>query len=191
MMKYKRSKKTDYRKRLKLLKSGKIRLVIRRSHNNLHVQFVRYEFNGDKILAEEISKNIKKYGWKAHCGNMPAAYLTGLLAGKKALEKGIGHCIIDIGMHVSNSSILYAVAKGVIDAGINVPLGFALKEERIKGLHIAEYAKLLKKDSERYKKQFSNYINAGLHPENLVQHLEDVKASILKSFPEKHVVEAK
>jgi len=156
----------------------------------MHVQFVKYEFKGDKTLVEEISRNIRKHGWKAHRGSMPAAYLTGLLAGKKALQKGIDDCIVDIGLHATNSSVLYAAVKGVIDSGVRVPLGFALEDGKIKGTHVAEYAKLLKKDNQKYNKQFAHYVKIRFDPENIVQHFEEVKANILKSFPEKKRVEA-
>ena len=183
MLKRRRLKKTDYRQRLGLLRSGRIRLVVRKRHSNVHIQFVKYETKGDRTLVEEISKSIKKFGWKAHCSSMPAAYLTGLLAGRKALQKGIKDCIADIGLHATTSSVLYAAVKGVIDAGINVPMGFELKEERVKGAHTAEYARLLKKDNEKYRRQFSHYTKTGFDPEGMVQHFEEVKANILKSFP--------
>ncbi len=183
ILKRRRLKKTDYRQRLKVLKSGKIRLVVRRKHSNVHVQFVRYGFNGDHTLVEEISRNLRKHGWKAHCGSLPAAYLTGLLAGKKALHHDIRECVVDIGLHAANSSVLYAAVKGVIDAGVDVPLGFALPEDKIKGMHIAEYAKLLKKDSKKYSRQFSNYAKIRFDPENIVQNFEEVKANIMKNSP--------
>ncbi len=190
MLKRRKLKKTDYRQRLKLLKSGKIRLVVRRKHNNMHIQFVKYGFNGDHTLVEEISRNLAKHGWKAHCGSIPASYLTGFLAGKKALHRDIKECVVDIGLHATNSIALYAAVKGVTDAGVDVPLGFALPEDKIKGSHIAEYAKLLKKDSKKYSKQFSNYAKIRFDPESIVQNFEEVKANIMKSFTEKRKVEA-
>ncbi len=189
-MKRRKCQKTDYGQRLKLLKSRKIRLVVRRRHNNIHIQFVKYEFNGDKTLVEEISKNIRKHGWKGHTSNLPAAYLAGMLAGKKALQKGVKECILDTGLHAVNSSTLYATAKGVADSGVHVPLGIEIDKNRLNGGHIAQYAKVLKKDSEKYKRQFSACIRAGLDPENMPQHFEEVKSSISKGFPEKRKVEA-
>ena len=183
MLKRRRLKKTDYRQRLKLLKSGQIRLVVRRRHNNIHIQFIKYEFNGDKTLVEVMSENIRKYGWKAHGGSLPAAYLTGLLAGRKGLDTGVDICVVDIGLHAAGANILYAAAKGVADAGVHVPLGFEISDDRMKGRSISEYAKLLKKSNERYKKQFSYYLRTGLDPENIMQHFEEVKAAIIKDFP--------
>ena len=143
MLKRRRLQKTDYSQRLVLLKSGKIRLVVRRKHSNVHMQFVHYGVNGDKTLVEDVSHNLVKYGWKMHCGSIPAAYLTGLLAGKKALQKTITSCVADIGLHAANSGVIYAAVKGVVDAGVDVPFGFDLPADRINGSHIAAYAKLL------------------------------------------------
>src|SRR3989338_11379094 len=75
-----REKKTDYVQRLALLKSGKPRLVVRRAGNNFRVQIIDFTPEGDKTLVEVASSMLKKYGWKGHCGSMPAAYLTGLHA---------------------------------------------------------------------------------------------------------------
>ena len=57
-----REGKTDYRKRLALLKSRTIRIVIRKSINNTTIQFVKYDEKGDNIVASATSKElIKKY----------------------------------------------------------------------------------------------------------------------------------
>ncbi len=53
--------KTDYRARLKLLKSGLPRFVVRRGHNNIHIQIIRYEPAGDKTILEDISSNLKEH----------------------------------------------------------------------------------------------------------------------------------
>ena len=45
-----REGKTDYRKRLCLLRSGKTRLVVRKSLKNTQIQFVQYKEDGDKII---------------------------------------------------------------------------------------------------------------------------------------------
>jgi len=37
---------------------------------------------GDKILATAQSIDLKEHGWSAGTGNLPAAYLTGFLAGR-------------------------------------------------------------------------------------------------------------
>jgi large subunit ribosomal protein L18 len=139
-----REGKTDYRKRLEILKSGKIRFVIRKSLSHTSVQAVAYEKNGDKILASAHSSELKKFGWTFGCGNTPAAYLTGLLAGKRALAKAIKEGVLDLGLQKSvRGSRLYAALKGVIDAGVSVPHDPEMlpPENRISGEHIQNYLK--------------------------------------------------
>ena len=126
-----REGKTDYRKRLKLLKSRKVRVVVRKSIKNTQIQFVEYKENGDNILISAKSDElINKFKWKFSTASTPAAYLTGLLAGKRAKDKGIDECILDIGRHppVTGSKI-FASIKGIIDAGIKCPYN----EEKIPG----------------------------------------------------------
>jgi len=61
--------------------------------------------------------------------------------------------------------------------------GVAPTEDRIRGEHIATYAKLLKeKNPEEFKARFSKYLEKGLDPEELPKHFEEVKNKILESF---------
>src|SRR3989344_6735019 len=89
----KREGKTNYRKRLRMLLSNKLRLVVRRSLNNISAQIIEYRQNGDRVVACAHSMELKKFGWKTDGGNTPSAYLVGLLLGKKAKEKGIKEAI--------------------------------------------------------------------------------------------------
>jgi large subunit ribosomal protein L18 len=142
-----RERKTDYRLRLKLLRSKKPRIVVRKSLKAIRVQFVEYSPQGDKILASAISNELaKEYGWKYSVSNTPAAYLTGLLAGKRAKEKGIEQGVLDIGLYPPTiGSTLFASLKGVLDAGIACPHDKAMlpKEERIFGSHLNKEMKPL------------------------------------------------
>lgn len=136
-----REKKTDYRNRLALLKSGKTRLVVRKSLSNMNVQFVNYKPEGDAVIASAFSQELKKdnVGWKYGCGNTPAAYLTGLLAGLRAKKANATEAIFDLGLQVSSKgSRLYAVVKGVLDAGVKIPVANENlpSDERILGKHI-------------------------------------------------------
>jgi len=135
-----REGKTDYRRRLKLLRSRKTRMVVRKSLKNTQVQFVEYSEGGDKIIANAVSKElVKLYKWKHSTSTTPAAYLTGLLAGKRAKDKGIKKCILDIGNYppVTGSKV-FASLKGVLDAGLECPHNEEKipKEERITGKHL-------------------------------------------------------
>ncbi|MGC9079201.1 MAG: 50S ribosomal protein L18 [Nanopusillaceae archaeon] len=189
VVKYRRRREniTDYRKRLKLLKSGKLRLVVRRHLNNFIAQIIQYDERGDKTLITVHSKTLeKKYGWKGHRGNLPTAYLVGLLIGLEAKKRGINEAILDIGRYSkTKGNSLFAVLKGALDAGLEIPHGEEIlpSEERIRGEHIKNYALLLKeKNPEKYKKQFSRYLKVGLEPEKIVEHFEEVKKKILKEY---------
>jgi large subunit ribosomal protein L18 len=135
-----RERKTDYRLRLKLLRSKKPRIVVRKSLKAIRVQFIEYSPQGDKVLASAISSELaKEYGWKYSVSNTPAAYLTGFLAGKRAKAKGIEQGVLDIGLyHPTRGSTLFASLKGVIDAGVDCPHDTQMlpKEERINGSHV-------------------------------------------------------
>ena len=136
-----REGKTNYRKRFALLKSGKPRVIVRKSNKNIRVQFSLYEMNGDKIVASAIGNDLKKYGWNYSFSNTPAAYLTGMLAGKRALKRGIEEGILDIGLHTpSKGANVFAALKGVVDAGVSVPYGEEIlpSEDRLYGKHISE-----------------------------------------------------
>ena len=155
--------KTNYHKRLKLLKSRKLRVVVRASNNHVRVQIIESKLGGDKILISAFSNElISKYGWKANTGNLPASYLTGYLAGLRAKTKKIEVGILDLGIFYHKNRVL-AACKGIIDAGINIPYDEdffpEILEERIKGTHIENYAKLLKKeDPEKFNHIFSGYL---------------------------------
>ena len=72
---------TDYRRRLRLLKSKKVRMVIRKSLKNTQIQFVEYKENGDNILVTDNSKEIvSKYNWKFPTSSTSAAYSIVLIA---------------------------------------------------------------------------------------------------------------
>ena len=137
-----REGKTEYRKRLRLLKSGNIRMVVRKSIKNTQVQFVGYKEEGDDVFVSANSKElVNKYNWKYSTSTTPAAYLTGLLAGKRARDKGIEECVLDIGRNVPvKGSKIFATLKGVIDAGIKCPLNKEKipNEERLTGKHLDE-----------------------------------------------------
>jgi large subunit ribosomal protein L18 len=119
-----REGRTNYRTRLALLKSGETRLVVRRTNGNVIVQFVDWNQNGDAIKATAVAQELAKLGWEGSAKNTPAAYLTGLLAGKRAAEAGVESAVLDIGRHTpSKGSRVFAALKGVLDAGIEVPHG--------------------------------------------------------------------
>jgi large subunit ribosomal protein L18 len=180
-----REGKTDYRERKALILSGKPRLVVRPSLKNVIAQVIVAEPEGDQVIVSAQSRELKNFGWKAPRGNIPAAYLTGLLCGLKAKSSGIEEAILDIGLHSpSKGAKVFAVLKGVLDAGVDVPHSEEKlpDEKRISGEHIAEYAKILASNAEEYQSKFSQYLKNEVPPENLAKHLAQVKANMLAAF---------
>ncbi|MWG35148.1 50S ribosomal protein L18 [Halomarina oriensis] len=145
-MRRRREARTDYHQRLRLLKSGRARLVARSSNKHIRAQLVTTGDQGDRTLAAAHSADLAEFGWEAPTGNLPAAYLTGFLAGKRALAEGIEDAVLDIGLNTATpGSKVFAVQEGAIDAGLQVPHNddvFA-DWERTRGDHIAEYAEQL------------------------------------------------
>jgi large subunit ribosomal protein L18 len=180
-----REGKTDYQARKALVISRKPRLVTRQSLKNVNVQILVAKPRGDEILAAANSRElIKNFGWKAPTGNVPAAYLTGLLCGLKAKAKGAKEAILDIGLVApTKGAKTFAALDGVLDAGVEVPHSEEkIVRERLKGEHIAKYAKSLGAGSEGYAAKFSKYTAAGIAPEKISEYFNKVKAEIVASF---------
>ncbi len=141
-----REGKTNFYERKKLLISGRSRVVIRPSGKNLVAQVTDAKLRGDMIRAASSSKQLQKeFKWEFGTGNLPCAYLTGYLLGKKAVKAGITNGIADIGLR-SHINRTWAALKGVIDAGVEVPADEEIfpDEDRLTGKHIESYAKQLK-----------------------------------------------
>ncbi len=185
IVKYRRRRKglTNYKKRLLLLKSGKLRFVVRRGNNNITCQIVEYHPEGDKTLVSVSSTQLKKYGYKGHTGNIPAAYLTGLICGLKAVKLGIKEAILDTGLYnLTKGNRVYAALKGAVDAGLIIPHDEKVfpQERVIQGYPIADYAKILKaKKPEEYEKIFSKVLENKFEPENFVEHFLEVKKRVM------------
>lgn len=180
-----REGKTDYQARKAFVISRKPRLVTRASINNATVQIIVSRPNGDEVIAAANTRELAKlFGWKAPTGNVPAAYLTGLLCGLKAKSKGVKEAILDLGLIApTKGAKVFAMQNGVIDAGINVPHSEEkFTKDRYKGDQIAKYAKKLGSGSEEYNAKFSAYLKAGVAPEKLPEHFTTVKADIMSSF---------
>ncbi|MGC8663317.1 MAG: 50S ribosomal protein L18 [Thermoplasmata archaeon] len=136
-----RENRTDYRKRLHLLKSGLARAIVRKTLNNTIVQIALYDEKGDRILASAVSNELKKMGWNFSTKSVPAAYLTGYLAGKRAIKNNIENAVLDIGrQRPTKGGRLFAALKGMIDAGMDIPYSQDIlpEEDRLKGKHLDE-----------------------------------------------------
>src|SRR2546422_7554968 len=96
---------------------------------------------------------------------VPAGLLNGAMAGRRPNGKGVKEAILDIGLKSSTKgSKLFAVLKGLSDAGLDVPHsdGPLPDKGRIGGAHISEYAKKLSGETDVYRKTFSGYLKRGL-----------------------------
>jgi large subunit ribosomal protein L18 len=182
---FKRRRKglTDYRTRMKMLLSGKPLLVVRKTNTQVIVQVVKPEVKGDRVLAQATGRELRtKFGWPASGKNTPAAYLVGYLAGLRALKAGVKEAILYIGLHRAvKGARVFAALKGALDAGLKVPHSSEIlpSEERIKGLHIAKHAKMLKDtDPTAFERQFSAYLKSGFDPEKIVEVFEEIKKKI-------------
>ena len=174
----KREGKTNYKKRLRLLLSKKHRLVIRKSLKNIIAQIVEFKPEGDRVVVSASSQQLKKLGWKLHGGNIVTGYLVGFMMGKRAKVK---EAVLDMGLQTSGKGCcLYAVLKGVIDAGMNIPHSKEILpgEERVKGKHISDYAKKLKENKAVYERQFSKLLKEGVDPEKVDAYIEEIKKKI-------------
>jgi large subunit ribosomal protein L18 len=148
-LKFRRKKegKTDYGTRMNLLKSKDPRLVIRRSNKYIVAQLIKSSEAQDSTICAANSKELSSFDWPSSLKNVPAAYATGILLGKKAKEADIEKCTVDIGRHTSTpGSKIYAVIKGAKDAGldINCPDKMLPKESRLLGEHTKNPEKIKK-----------------------------------------------
>merc|ERR1712230_216775 len=95
-VKYKRrrSGKTDYAARKKLIAQAKnkynapkYRLVVRFTKKDIICQIITSEISGDKVFAAAYAHELPRYGVTHGLTNWAAAYCTGLLVARRALSK--------------------------------------------------------------------------------------------------------
>lgn len=176
--------KTDYRKRKAAILSRMILAAPRITGKNVSVQFISPEIIGDRVVISSHSRELSKYGWNGSRNSLPAAYLTGLLAGLKGVSKKVDGVVVYLGVaRFVNGSRLASIVKGIKDSGVkiaadedNLPT-----EDRIRGEHIAAYSKSFS-DEKELKERFSNIINSGLSPSDYPKHFDDVHKKILTEF---------
>jgi len=180
-----RERKTNYRKREKLLIGKKDFVTVNVSDQNVSAQLIRPELLGDKVMASVHSNELLSYGWKGSRKNIPSCYLVGLLLGKKCIQKKITRAILYIGKRHFTTKIA-ACLKGMSEAGLEMPFSEEIlpTEERIQGNHIAEYAKKIKSNDDLYKSRFSSNLGSGLEPEKYPNHFSEVKDRIVNDKSE-------
>lgn len=181
-----RERKTNYRKREKLLIGKKDFVTVNVSDQNVSAQLIRPNLIGDTVMASVHSNELLSYGWKGSRKNIPSCYLVGLLLGKKCIQKKITKAILYIGKRHFTTKIA-ACLKGLSEAGLVMPFSENIipPEERIQGNHIAEYAKKLRTNDDLYKSRFSSNLGSGLEPEKYPIHFSEVKDRIVNDKTEK------
>lgn len=155
-----REGKTDYRVRLKLLKSDLPRAVVRFSHGRVLVSVTSYDPVGDRVVAAAESAELHRIGFPATSGvATPAAYLTGYLAGLRAKKAGATEAVLDVGVRrPSKGGRLLGALKGLLDAGMEIPHGETVfpTADRLNGTHLHPP---LPKPLESYRAQLESVVD--------------------------------
>ena len=140
-----RENKTNYSKRLKMLKGETPRIVVRKTNKYIIAQYITSSAAQDKIEMGINSKKLLNHGWpKNFAGSLksiPAAYLTGYLFGKTLQKEKKEAPIVDFGMaQTLHKTKLFAFLKGAIDAGIEIKCKKEAfpEEEKIQGKNLKQ-----------------------------------------------------
>merc|ERR1712029_672659 len=233
-VKYKRrrSGKTDYAARKKLIAQAKnkynapkYRLVVRFTKKDIICQIITSEISGDKVFAAAYAHELPRYGVTHGLTNWAAAYCTGLLVARRALSKlqiadmlpGVEEadgeyklteaadvdgeerrpfkCFLDVGLtRTSTGARVFGAMKGASDGGIYIPHsdkrfpGYDIETKELDadalrryifGGHVAEYMETLADDDEeRYKSQFSGYIDDEIEADGLEELYSEAHKAI-------------
>jgi large subunit ribosomal protein L18 len=120
-----REGRTDYRSRLALLRGARPRAVVRFTNRRVLVAVTEFNPGGDRVVAAADSRELTGIGFPVSgLSSTPAAYLTGYLAGLRAVHGGATVAVLDTGLrHPSTGGRLFGALKGLIDAGVEIPHG--------------------------------------------------------------------
>ena len=112
-------------------------ITVQISNENTQVQIHQPKMVGDLVVSSAHSRLLSQKGWKGSRKNIPAAYLTGYYAGKKALGKGVSSAIMYSGTR-KYTQRMAAALKGVVDAGLEIPADEKTfpTNDRINGEHL-------------------------------------------------------
>ncbi|MFQ5951280.1 MAG: 50S ribosomal protein L18 [Candidatus Geothermarchaeales archaeon] len=185
VLRRRRESRTDYAARKKLLLSGQSMLVTRKTSKYVYASICLPSGKGDVTLASACSKELSDAFDLVSLRNLPSAYLTGLLAGRRARERNLKTAVVCLGPAWSpNASIPFAVAQGCVDAGLKIPVGgqAEVDQDRLRGQHIAQFSKKLRETGEeRFSEVFSRYARLGVDPQTLPETVDSIKLRILES----------
>jgi len=138
------SQKTDYKKRLAILKSKRDRVVLRISNSLVKAQIIKYSKDGDMTLVSATSKELLGLGYTSNLKNTLAVYLTTLLLCQKAKKSKIKEVVFDLGAkNYKSGNKIFAGLKAIIDSGIDCPHNEKAfpNDDRIQGKILAGYLK--------------------------------------------------
>jgi large subunit ribosomal protein L18 len=174
-----RQRKTNYRKRSGILIGRRPFIITKISGQNISAQALKPTLTGDIVIASAHSRELIRHGWKGSMNSMPACYLTGLLLGKKSIQKGATNAVLYTGNNPFTTKVA-ACLKGIVDSGINIPVSKESLpgDDRVSGEHISNYANLLKDSEEKYNSRFSALLKQGLRPEDYPVHFEEIRMKI-------------
>ena len=149
-----RNEKTNYKKRGTMLMGKRDFITVNITNENTQVQVLKPGMTGDKVIASAHSRYLLEKGWKGSRKSVPAAYLTGYLAGKKAIGKGAKDAILYTGTKKYTQRVAAAL-KGVVDAGVKVPADLETfpPDDRINGDHLT-----IKNDISKIKSAIDNEV---------------------------------
>merc|ERR1712070_649606 len=193
-VKYKRrrSGKTDYAARKKLISQAKnkynapkYRLVVRFTKKDIICQIITSEISGDKVFAAAYAHELPRYGVTHGLTNWAAAYCTGLLVARRALTK---LQIADMFPGVEEADGEYKLTEAAdVDGEERCP-GYDIETKELDadtlrryifGGHVAEYMETLADDDEeRYKSQFSGYIEDEIEADGLEELYSEAHSQI-------------
>jgi len=159
-VKYRRRRegKTDYYARKRLViqdknkyNTPKYRLIVRFTNKDIICQIAYARIEGDVIVCAAYAHELPRYGVKVGLTNYAAAYCTGLLIGRRILEKfkldtiyqgqtevtgeqfqvesvdgqpGAFRCFLDVGLaRTTTGARVFGALKGAVDAGLDIPHG--------------------------------------------------------------------
>jgi large subunit ribosomal protein L18 len=178
-----RNGRTNYRKRSALLLSRRRFITITISDENVRAQIGYPMAQGDVTITSSHSRELTKFGWNGSLNSLPACYLTGLLLGKKSLQKNTDEAVLYTGKNPFTSRVA-ACLKGIIDSGMKVPASDSSfpPEDRLLGDHISEYARILQdQNKDDYNSHFSKLIANNFDPTQYSSYVRKVKDAIASS----------
>ena len=140
--KRRRNGETDYRRRMKMLRGGSARAVVRVTNTQTICQLVSYQPTGDSIEVSVDGRTlVAKFGWPMDVSrkSTTASYISGFAMAKLAMAAGHNEAILDIGLAASTpGNRVFAALRGMVDAGLEIPHGEEVlpSDDRINGSHI-------------------------------------------------------